>query len=298
MTEKFRFFNSVEGDPREYQADEFAEYFRTFLTSGVFNGENALKITAEGSTMNSIVDSGYAFIKGYLYKNDDVKILTHSAADAFQDRIDRIVIRLDMLNRNILTVIKEGVKSDNPIVPDVERTDTIYEISLAKVRIIAGKSYIDQSQITDERLNEELCGYVSSLVTIPTNEMWNDWIESKGSISSEWSTWFNNAQNEYSQMDLVEFRNDLDNHTTNRNNPHVITPGQIGAETPTGSQNKATVAENNAKAYADNVASETETTAKTYASAVATQAETNSKNYTNTHEAKSNPLNITGGLSD
>jgi hypothetical protein len=228
-----------------------------------------------------------------MYKNDSTKTLTHSAADAFQDRIDRIVIRLDMLSRNILSIIKEGTKSDNPIPPELERTDTVYEISLAQVRIIAGKSYIEQSQIVDERLDEQLCGFVSSLITIPTNDMWDDWLNEKTNISNEWNTWFNNAQNEYSQLDLNQFKNDLDSHTLDIENPHNVTPGQIGAETPTGAQLKANTAESNAKTYADNIASQAESNAKAYADSVASAAETNAKNYTDTHEAKSNPHDIT-----
>src|SRR5699024_12685986 len=36
----------------------------------------------------------------------------------------------------------------------------IYEMSVAQVLIKAGKSYVEDSEITDERSNDEVCGYI------------------------------------------------------------------------------------------------------------------------------------------
>ncbi len=51
-------------------------------------------------------------------------------------------------------------------------------------------------------------------------------------------------------------------------NPHSITPALIGAETPTGAQQKANQAETNAKSYADTVANSALNNAKDYADGV------------------------------
>ncbi|HPP74075.1 MAG TPA: hypothetical protein PLU88_02970, partial [Armatimonadota bacterium] len=47
------------------------------------------------------------------------------------------------------------------------------------------------------------------------------------------------------EVDTVQAN--LTSHMNNKNNPHNVTPGQIGAETPAGAQAKADAAEANAK---------------------------------------------------
>lgn len=178
MAEYSRFFNDVDGD-REYQASDFAEYFSTFLNDGIFpeNGDLGLKVT-EDSTMRVKVEKGYAFINGYMYKNDSSLFFTLSNSDTLMDRIDRIVIRFDEHGRKMTTVVKEGVPASNPAPPKLEDTDLVKEIPLAQIRVKKNSSTI---VITDERYNN----VVSSLVTIPVQDMWD-----------EWNEWFENRQNE------------------------------------------------------------------------------------------------------
>jgi hypothetical protein len=97
VTEKFRFFDSVDGeDERYYTADEFAEYFRQLISSGIFNGGTNLQVTCTGTDMNVQINEGYAWLGGYLYKIDTEPLeLALAAADSVLDRIDRVVIRLD-----------------------------------------------------------------------------------------------------------------------------------------------------------------------------------------------------------
>jgi hypothetical protein len=73
MAEHCRFFNSAEDDLREYTAAEFAEYFSRFLSDGLYtiNGRAGLKVTP-GAGLSINIDTGYAFIRGYMYKNDSV----------------------------------------------------------------------------------------------------------------------------------------------------------------------------------------------------------------------------------
>lgn len=157
MAELYRFFNSVEGDVRTYQAEDMAQFFGNFLGNGFFEG---LGITANNN-MTVNVAAGSAMIEGHEYTNTDKKILELDAADSTRDRIDRIVLRLDrnVDNRYIKAFVKKGeVGSNTP--PLLTRNDYVYELSLAQVVIEAGKSFIDSSQITDERGNHELCGRV------------------------------------------------------------------------------------------------------------------------------------------
>lgn len=158
MAELSRFFNSVEGDERTYQANDFAQFFSNFLGNGFFEG---LAVSSE-NTMNTIVAPGSAFIEGHEYTNTTSLTLTHDPADSSNDRIDRVVLRLnrDIDVRAINAFVKKGDPGSNPEPPDLTRNDYVWELSLAQVRIEAGKSYIDSSQITDERGDHEVCGRV------------------------------------------------------------------------------------------------------------------------------------------
>ena len=53
------------------------------------------------------------------------------------------------------------------------------------------------------------------------------------------------------RTDLSNNVSALNTHVTKKDNPHEVTVGQIGAETPTGAQSKANTAETNARAYTD-----------------------------------------------
>ncbi|MBS4191739.1 hypothetical protein KHA94_16235, partial [Bacillus sp. FJAT-49705] len=161
MAEKSSFFDSTPTDIRRYSADAFAEYFRTLFQSGVFLDKdvNGLKVTAAGTSMETTLSPGVAYLEGYRYENDAPLNLVHATADQAQERKDRIVIRLDKDLRSINAYVKQGVVGGSA--PTLERTAKIYEICVATVTISAGKSYIESSQIADERLNEELCGLAS-----------------------------------------------------------------------------------------------------------------------------------------
>lgn len=109
MAEHCRFFNSAEDDLREYTAAEFAEYFSRFLSDGLYtiNGRAGLKVTP-GAGLSINIDTGYAFIRGYMYKNDSVMTKTIDPPDTMLERIDRIVLRFDEVAREIKVTVKKA----------------------------------------------------------------------------------------------------------------------------------------------------------------------------------------------
>lgn len=152
MAEKFRFFDSTLDDKRKYTSKEFADYFSTLLTSGIFADQlNALIVTAHGAEMKTILGTGKAFLRGYYYENDAALVLLHAPAHATLNRIDRVVIRLDTINRSIRAMVIQGTLAANPSPPTVTRDANTFDITLAQVRITAGKSFIGTAEVTDER---------------------------------------------------------------------------------------------------------------------------------------------------
>lgn len=191
MAERYRFFDSVDGeDERSYTADEFAEYFRQLLSSGIFNGGTNLQVTTTGSDMNISIQEGYAWLEGYLYKIDtEPLILTLDAADASLNRVDRIVIRLDksLERRYVKAFVLKGIPAEVPTVPALTRNENIYEISLAQVNIVAGKSFISEADVIDERFNPDVCGIVNSLVKADVSHIIS-------TLENEWQEWFDGIQ--------------------------------------------------------------------------------------------------------
>lgn len=176
--EESSFFNSVNGD-RVYDMEAFATYFKQFLSSGIYHNDNNSGLTVSlESGMQSSLAPGSAYLEGFMYRNTEDIVFTHDAADATNPRIDRIVLRLDknVGSRYIKAFIRKGMPAASPQPPALQRDDVVYEVSLAQVRINAGAAAI--TSVTDERLNQDVCGLVSSLITIPTSQFlaeWNDW---------------------------------------------------------------------------------------------------------------------------
>lgn len=193
MSEHYRFFDSVDGeDERYYTADEFAEYFRQLITSGIFNGGENLRVVTDGTDMSVDIKEGYAWLEGYLYKIDTEALsLTLGRADPVLNRIDRIVIRLDksLEKRYVRAFILKGEAAEIPTPPILTRNKNIYEISLAQIKVIAGKSFIGEAEITDERFNEKVCGIVNSLIKIDTQHLIDK-------FEDEWQTWYKGIKDE------------------------------------------------------------------------------------------------------
>jgi hypothetical protein len=221
MAEYSRFFDSTPEDERIYTADEFAEYFRMFLTNGIFNGGTNLKVKCTGSDLGVFIVEGYAWIEGYLYKIADEDLyLPLELPDSNLDRIDRIILRLDktLEKRHIKAIALKGKPGTEPIAPKLTRDENTYEISLAQVKILAGKSYIESYQITDERFDKNLCGIVTHLFEeIDTTEIFEG-------FEAEFDNWFQEVQSGTGLVTKTQFQGHLDN----KNNPHSVTKSQVG----------------------------------------------------------------------
>jgi len=175
------FFNSVNGD-RRYDAAFFAEYFATFIGDGVFPNPSTGLQLVESAGMQTILKVGKGWIKGYYVINDSDYIIKHDNADGVLKRIDRVVMRLNFLKRQIEIVLKKGSQASSPTAPAVQRDAEAYELVLADVLINAGATKITQANITDQRLNKSLCGIVHGVV---------DQVDTT-SIFNQYQSWFNN----------------------------------------------------------------------------------------------------------
>lgn len=179
--EKSGFFNAMKvGDTwdRVYKAETYAEYFASFIGNGVFPNPSTNLQVIGTDKMQVIVKPGKGWINGYKYENTDDLILPIDVADGVLHRIDKIVLRYDVVEREIRAKIKKGEFASEPKAPQLTRDADMYELGLADIKVNAGSISITQVDITDLRLNKKLCGIVHGTVDqVDTTTIFNQYLE-------------------------------------------------------------------------------------------------------------------------
>lgn len=181
------FFDSVNGD-RVYNSDSFAEWLRKFFTTGVFNGDLQVQ---PSSGMSVTVGTGYANIEGRVRFFDTTQTKTLPVANGTYPRIDTIVVRLDLGNRQITCETVQGTYSGNNPSPTAPvREDGIYEIVLAQIYVGAGVTEITAANITDTRSDNTLCGWITSTVEgVPMEQIVSQ-------MQSDFNAWFDHMKDQ------------------------------------------------------------------------------------------------------
>lgn len=207
------FFNSV-NDDREYEAKDFAEYFKSVLTNGVFpSPSNNLQVNAVSGFQVKVL-SGKAFIEGYQYYNDEDLLLNIDLPDGALHRLDLIVLQLNLDERKVSVKLKKGTPAINPIVPTLTRNDVVYELGLAQVRINANVTQILPSNITDLRPDSSKCGFVNSLISVDTTTMFQEYQHYLDETITEkeefWDNWITSLQEQIANDDHTQINEKID----------------------------------------------------------------------------------------
>ena len=196
MAITYGFFNSINGD-RLYNADDISNFFYKLISDGVLAtpSTNLQVQTSGGLKVN--VQPGWGMINAKYINLTAVRQITLDAADIALDRIDRIVMRLDRENRRIVLAAKTGTPAASPTAPALTRTSSVWELSLAKIAVAAGATSITQAQITDERSNTSVCGYITGMIDqIDTTELF-------AQFQSAFDQWFDGVKDEVLRSTLV-----------------------------------------------------------------------------------------------
>lgn len=187
------------GYDREYAADDFARYFRAFITSGIIadggNIAESLQVVANDG-MTTTLKKGNLMIDGYRYELMEDMIFHHTAADGVLDRIDRISITLDTAEREIHAFVREGEYSYKPVAPQCRRNSEHSDYVVADVRVVAGAIKIVQANITDTRLSTELCGVAFPFWRLDTqaffvqlNSFYNEFVAKSDRLYQQFQDW-------------------------------------------------------------------------------------------------------------
>lgn len=148
-------FLSVNND-RTYSDSDFSLFYKNLFRNGVaITIANVLKVKeAPNKGMRIIVSSGVAVVEGRQYFNTEDLAIDVPVASTTQDRKDCVVVRLDLNNRVMSAVYKQGTT-------ELERTEQVYELKLAEILVARNASGVSNANIKDFRADSEACGYTS-----------------------------------------------------------------------------------------------------------------------------------------
>ena len=129
---------------------QFSQWARNF-NSGVDDVPTGtgLQVTV-GTGLAVNVAAGESMVRGHYYISDATESLALATADASNDRIDTIVLKLDPSANSIVLAVKTGTPAGSPSAPTLVQTDAgIYEQPLANALVPATSGV--PTTITDRR---------------------------------------------------------------------------------------------------------------------------------------------------
>ena len=159
-------------DDRDFVASDAGAWNAT-RTSGVFSDDNNLDVTVS-SVSTLTVSPGIAWMLterfwGKVFLNNADLILPLPQADGVLGRILRVVARWDKTANRADILLLQGALSSSPVAPPRSTTDDLYDLVLADYHQHGGETEATASHLTDQRMNEDLCGLMRDGVTrIPT----------------------------------------------------------------------------------------------------------------------------------
>lgn len=214
MAETSGFFDAVYNESTdsydlEYLSAQFAAYFALFVGNGVFGSPtNQLKVSS-GDGMTIKVSPGWAFINGYWYHNDEELVLSVTSNIGTSSRSDAVLCRWDAGSRRISAAVLVGST-------EVTRDGSYYDLKLAEILVPAGATYVPQSNITDTRMNESVCGLVTHILEVQTTA---DLFAQYEAIFNEW---FNSVKDQVTgdlairlQTEFIELNKKVDDYQAN-----------------------------------------------------------------------------------
>lgn len=197
-------FADVDGD-RMYSDTDFAEFYSHLFTNGIFMTiGSGLKIRESASLgMRVRVGSGALVINGRHYLNTEESEMQIPVASALQDRVDSIVVKLDLSNRTMQIAYKQ---SDTTVV----RTDTIYEMQIAKIAVARNTTQIINANITDTRGDSKVCGYSSPYQKVDVGNLLDQFESELSQNKNVFEAWFQNLKDQLDDNQAANLQNQID----------------------------------------------------------------------------------------
>lgn len=152
-----QFFNG-----KTYSATDFVESNKNTMKDGILPNTDFFKVLPAGN-MTIGVTSGRGWIQGHAFSSDSTLSFTIDSADGVLDRIDTVVIRLDLTtdNEKIECLVVKGALGGSATAP--VRDGTYYDLVIAQIAVAHGTTAITSAMITDKRGDSNLCGWSGAI---------------------------------------------------------------------------------------------------------------------------------------
>ena len=179
MAIKGLFFDAIKtGDEydRTYDSEDFASYLDEIVGNGVLPTPSTnLQVKAD-SGMRIIVQAGQGWINGHKMVNTADYVFTLDPANALLDRYDRVIFYCDWTLREMGLAVLTGTPAASPTVPDITRTASRYEMSLAVISVPKQTTAVTNANIEDTRADSNVCGWVVGLIQqVDTATLFQQW---------------------------------------------------------------------------------------------------------------------------
>lgn len=138
-------FSTGDTDTYQYTSQEFSDLIKAITTNGISNEGDSFETVSNGLTLT--VKSGTCFINGRYGYNENEKQITLEAETNTLQRIDRLVIELNTVNRIIELKVIKGEPASLALPPTLTQNDLLYQLPLYQVLITGGS----KTKLTDER---------------------------------------------------------------------------------------------------------------------------------------------------
>lgn len=152
----------------EYSAED-AMLMNLPISSGVYGGEDNFAISLSGG-FSATISAGIGFIRydtarGFTFYMNAEDSVSFDASDTVLSRIDRVVLQWNENRNAVSLVVKKGEPSSTPVAPARETSSSVYELVLYDIMIAANATGITAANVTDQRLNPDLCGLMANNIT-------------------------------------------------------------------------------------------------------------------------------------
>lgn len=209
MAITYGFFNAIKQSDgtydRTYNADQMSTYFEGLVSDGVYESvDDAMQVLA-GTGMQVQVGAGRAIIDSKWIKNTAAYPLIINAAHVTLNRYTAIIIRLDLSARTIVITTKDGENATTPVKPVITNSETIKELCLAYVYVGRGVTAITQANIEDARPDNNVCGWVTSIVQqVDTSKLFLQWQTAYEEFYKQMQSWQQQQETGFSNWETSQ----------------------------------------------------------------------------------------------
>lgn len=118
-----------------------------FLVDGVLSADDLVAAPSDSVVRGVELGTGYALAAGHWYHNDSTLTVASTANSASAERVDRLVLRVDRVNRAVAATVIEGTPGQGP--PALTLTDTVQDRTLWRWVVPPGATSV--TGLVDER---------------------------------------------------------------------------------------------------------------------------------------------------